>query len=234
VEQKKSRDLLNLEIREEPITSMPMLGEVSIAFRIEKILEIIPPEQGLSGFLLRETSVADPYAKDYDQVTGDGPATWASKFDVSRWGLITARRDGSLIGGAAIAYRTPNLQMLDDRNDLSAIWDIRVQPESRGAGIGSRLFRACEDWARNRGCAQLVIETQNTNVPACLFYSAMGCKLGAINRYAYPALPNEIQLLWFKDLQSALAAVPGCASRRLRPRLPRAAPASPESSNKAN
>jgi hypothetical protein len=45
-----------------------------------------------------------------------------------------------------------------------------------------------------------VIETQNTNVPACHFYTARGCELGAINRFAYPTLPNEIQLLWYKDL----------------------------------
>ena len=27
-----------------------------------------------------------------------------------------------------------------------------------------------------------------------------GCKLGAINRMAYPQLPDEIQLLWYKEI----------------------------------
>lgn len=195
-----SRDLLKVEIREEPIAAMPTLVEVSIAFRVEQILEPIESERGLSGFPLRETSVDHPYVKDYDQVSGDGPASWADNFDVSRWGLITARRNGVLIAGAVIASRTPGLDILQGRDDLAAVWDIRVQPESRGAGIGSLLFSACEDWARTRRCTQLVIETQNTNVPACKFYYAMGCMLGAINRNAYPALPHEIQLFWFKDL----------------------------------
>jgi len=180
-----------------------MLSEVSIAFAVEKILDITQPEGGLSGFLLQERALEKPYIKDYDKVSGDGPATVGRKFDVSRWGLITARSDGSLIGGAVIAYGSGSLSQLEGRADLSAIWDIRVHPDSRGAGIGSRLFRASEDWARNRRCTQLVIETQNTNVPACRFYSAMGCNLGAINLYAYGTRPDEAQLLWFKDLQSA-------------------------------
>jgi ribosomal protein S18 acetylase RimI-like enzyme len=190
----------DIQIREEPIGSVPTLAAISIAFRVSRILDIVDSEAGTIGLVLREGANEDPYVKDYDEVSGDGPTKWSTRFDVSRWGLITARRDGSLIGGAVIAYRTPNLYMLEGRNDLSAIWDIRVQPESRGAGIGSRLFRASEDWARNRRCTQLVIETQNTNVPACHFYSAMGCQLGAMNRYAYPALPHEVQILWFKDL----------------------------------
>jgi hypothetical protein len=28
----------------------------------------------------------------------------------------------------------------------------------------------------------------------------MGCRLGAINCRAYPELPDEAQLLWFKNL----------------------------------
>jgi hypothetical protein len=30
-----------------------------------------------------------------------------------------------------------------------------------------------------------------------------GCVLGAIHRFAYPELPNETQLLWYKNLQTA-------------------------------
>lgn len=46
----------------------------------------------------------------------------------------------------------------------------------------------------------MVVETQSTNVPACRFYARQGCTLGAIHRFAYPALPHEVQLLWDRDL----------------------------------
>jgi GNAT superfamily N-acetyltransferase len=67
-------------------------------------------------------------------------------------------------------------------------------------GIGSVLFRAAGDWAGARGCRWLKIETQNINLPACRFYQKMGCTLGAIDRFAYPGQPDEVQLLWWKAL----------------------------------
>ena len=44
------------------------------------------------------------------------------------------------------------------------------------------------------------VETQNTNVPACRFYSRMGCKLAAIDRFAYANPLGEAQLIWIKEL----------------------------------
>ena len=44
------------------------------------------------------------------------------------------------------------------------------------------------------------IETQNTNVRACRFYERQGCQLRAVHHAVYPELPEEIQLLWYKDL----------------------------------
>jgi hypothetical protein len=31
----------------------------------------------------------------------------------------------------------------------------------------------------------------------------MGCTLGAIDRFAYPEWPGEVQLLWWKALEAA-------------------------------
>ena len=99
-----------------------------------------------------------------------------------------------------IAGQTPGLHMLGGRDDVAVLWDIRVSPRERGAGIGSALFRAAGDWARARGCRWLKIETQNVNVSACRFYQKMGCTLGAIDRFAYPGQPAEVQLLWWRAL----------------------------------
>jgi streptothricin acetyltransferase len=49
----------------------------------------------------------------------------------------------------------------------------------------------------------LKVETQNINAAACHFYARQGCTLGGINRFAYPLLPLEVQLLWYKDLIDA-------------------------------
>ena len=90
--------------------------------------------------------------------------------------------------------------MLEGRSDLAVLWDLRVSPEWRGRGVGTRLFQAAEDWARRRGKAELKIEAQNINPAATRFYARMGCELRSVNADAYPMLPDEVQLLFYKRL----------------------------------
>jgi GNAT superfamily N-acetyltransferase len=138
--------------------------------------------------------------KDYDAVEEESPAHWPDRFDMSNWGLFAAWADGRRIGGATVAFNTPDVDMLEGRKDLAVLWDIRVSPEVQGQGIGSALFKAVEAWAIARGCRQLKVETQNINVRACIFYERHGCELAAVNRLAYPEFPNEVQLFWYKNL----------------------------------
>jgi ribosomal protein S18 acetylase RimI-like enzyme len=191
---------VSVDIREEALTLTTLEGHaaIPIAFVVDRILTVTLIDDGLGGMLLTETVVDDPYVKDYD-VT-DEPASWPGRFDISNWGLVCARRDGARAGGAAIAFDTPGLGMAGARNNAAVLWDIRVSPGERCAGIGSALFRAAGNWARARGCEWLAMETQNVNVAACHFYQKMGCTLGAIDRFAYPGLPGEVQLLWWKAL----------------------------------
>jgi ribosomal protein S18 acetylase RimI-like enzyme len=193
---------MSLEVRQEAVTP-GTLGEhagISIAFEVDQVLEVVLADGGLGGMSLTETRVADPYVKDYDAIEGEGPTRWAGRFDLSNWGLLSAWRGGTRVGGAVVAFRTPDVRMLGGRDDVAVLWDIRVAPELRGAGVGSALFRAAEGWAAARGSDWLKIETQNVNTAACRFYQKMGCTLGAIDRFAYPGLPDEVQLLWWKAL----------------------------------
>ncbi len=121
--------------------------------------------------------------------------------DTTHWGVLSAFDNAQRIGGAVVAWKTPGiLYMLENRDDQAALWDIRIHPDHRGQGVGTLLFSGAADWARDKGCRLLKIETQNNNVSACRFYERQGCNLGAINRYAYPDLPEEIQLLWCLEL----------------------------------
>jgi GNAT superfamily N-acetyltransferase len=93
--------------------------------------------------------------------------------------------------------------MLEGREDLSVLWDIRVRPDKRGNGIGEALFNTALEWSLLRGCRQMKIEPQNINTAACHFYTKMGCELGTIHRFAYmqdPNLTHEVMLNWFIDL----------------------------------
>ena len=191
---------MRVEVSEEPMTALEEYASIPIAFEVGSILDVRPAGNGPCEFVLTERHLDLPYVKDYDSINGEGPTQWARQFDLSSWGLFTARAGGRLVGGAVVAFSTPGLVMLEGRYDLAVLWDLRVSPEARGQGVGSALFRAADGWARARGCGQLKVETQNINVAACRFYARQGCVLRAVNHRAYPGLAEEVQLLWYKDL----------------------------------
>jgi GNAT superfamily N-acetyltransferase len=187
---------VSAQIREQPIEELARHGDVRMAYTVDRVLELSAVDDGLGGFSFTESVVAVPWVNEID----DAPKSWATEFDVSRWGLLGAYDGTRRIGGAVIAFDTDGVRMLEGRRDLAVLWDLRVEAAARSRGIGTQLFRASESWARPRGCRQLKIETQNVNVPACRFYRRMGCTLGVIDRFAYPDFPEQIAMLWYKDL----------------------------------
>jgi len=190
---------LAIEVVEESVAALPEYEKVPIAFRVESRFVVTPIDGGLGGLRFVETPVA-PYIKDYDANEGARPSQWPSRFDMSHWGMISAFKGRQRVGGAAVAWKTPELDMLDGGEELVCLWDLRVHPDHRKEGIGHQLFKYVVSWGLERQCRRLVVETQDINVPACRFYARQGCELRAINQYAYSEALNEVQLLWYRDL----------------------------------
>jgi len=190
---------MTVRIAHETAESLPEYARIPIAFRVETVYRLQNSDNGSIGFLLVEAPV-ESYVKDYDAIPGEGPLHWRKQWDLSNWGFLAAYDADRRAGGAAVAWKTEGMRDLRGRDEIAALWDIRVHPDYRGSGIGSKLFSNAVEWAQARGCRALRIETQNINVPACRFYARQGCELGAIDRFAYAPELNEIQLTWYKML----------------------------------
>lgn len=188
-----------ISVVEEPAAGLAEYGTVPIAFWVRSRFRVEPVRGGLGGLALVEEQVA-PYLKDYDGFRGEGPSGWSDTFDLSRWAILSAFEGPRRVGGAVVAWNTPAVHMLEGRDDLAVLWDLRVHPEHRGLGIGRQLFDSAVTWARGRRCRRFKVETQNVNVPACRFYAGRGCELGATNSHAYGDASDEVQLLWYMDL----------------------------------
>lgn len=191
-----------IEIREIGPERLVEYARIPIAFEVRAVLRV---ESLDLGFRLVEEPVPEPYTRDYD--ASDDPdgrvLNWPKHLNVSKWGFFIVSRDGDDVGAATVAVHTPAVHMLEDHSDLAVLWDIRVRTEMRRHGVGTALFRYAADWARSKGCRQMKVETQNTNVPACRLYGAQGCVLGGINRFGHAACPaaaHETMLLWYLDL----------------------------------
>lgn len=129
-----------MRITEELITGLGLHGEVPIALLVEHVLDVALVEEGLGGVVMSERPVEVPWVKDYDAIDGERPTRWATRFDVTNWGLISAHDAGRRVGGAVVAFDTARVSMLEGRCDLAVLWDIRVHPASRSSGIGHCCF----------------------------------------------------------------------------------------------
>lgn len=196
---------MSITIQEIGPDRFPHYGQIPSRFEVQSILRVEVTEGWPGGFRLVEERIGLPFVRDHDGHSEDNPARWASRFDVSRWGILLATGEAGLpLAGAAIAVEPPIFPMARfQRSDLAALWDIRVHPQHRRQGIGSQLFGAAAGWARRRGYGQLGIETDSSNVAACRFYTRQGCELGAIHRFGYAGVPEVApyaMLLWYLDL----------------------------------
>lgn len=173
---------------------IPMVVHVRREYRMERAAN------GSSGWLLREVPVP-PYDKDLGVY--ERAVEYADRFDITHWGFYMAFDGDRPVGGCTLASRTPGVDMLEGRDDLCVLWDLRVADGYRRQGIGQALFDRGVRWAKAQGLRQMKIESQHNNVPAGRFYQKQGARLGAVNAHAYdgtPALRAEIQLLWYLDL----------------------------------
>jgi GNAT superfamily N-acetyltransferase len=191
---------LDVTVAEETLFSLGAYAKISIAYDVSEVIRLDPSPALTEGSELRTQSVALPFRKDYDAIPGNDPLSWPARFDPSRLILLAAFIDGVRVGGAAVLTETSLMDHGDSPADVATLLDLRVDPAFRGRRVASVLLSEAERVAWGRGARLLEVETQDINVPACRLYARRGFRLCAVNRDAYPSLPEEVQLLWVKRI----------------------------------
>ena len=184
---------MTLRVIEEGPEALEAYATVPIRFMVGVRYLVSSPKDGTGEIALTEELVHPSYEYDYDLF--DHPTCWR-QWDLSSWGFLAAFDGTTRVGGAAIAFRTPGLELLAGRDDLASLWDIRVRHGCRGNGTGALLFAAAKAWAWKHGAREMKIETQDINVPACRFYAKQGCRLAVAIPGAYERHPHQVQLFW--------------------------------------
>jgi GNAT superfamily N-acetyltransferase len=186
----------NINIIEESASELLKYGEVSIALQVKTEFKIELLLNGLGGMIFKEVAVEKPYCLDYDADKGEGPDRWLKMWNLENWRIISAYEGNKRIGGAVLAFNTPGVNMLEGRDDIAVVWDIRIDAAHRDKGVGTAIFKKCIEWSKQRGCKRIKVETQNINVNACKFYMKQGASIGSVDRYAYKDKPGVTQLIW--------------------------------------
>ena len=189
-----------VEVRAVEMFDAPALHALDYSFETDRIFTLhvrgyfeqgdgqtpIAGQSALS-FELRETPVDLPLYKDlraYKRTLEAVEARLAS----SQGGYV-ALANGQVAGVV--------LLNVEEWRSVARIEDIIVGRLFRRYGIGSLLLNCASDWARNRGCRAILLETQNINYPAIRFYLRNGLEVWSISQHHYPPGPDEHEVAIF-------------------------------------
>lgn len=121
-------------------------------------------------FILELVSLAEPYVKHFDPSEEDIQHCQ----EALRAGWSMGAFDGE--EPVAVAIAEP-----EGWNDTLRVWEFHVAECYRGRGIGRQLMDRLAERARPAGLRSMVVETQNTNVPAIRFYRKAGFAIEGID-----------------------------------------------------
>ncbi len=191
---------VQVELRAVERADAPALHRLDYSFETDRIYAlhvygnlVQPIEQRIQhgntalAFELRETVVDLPLYKDYREF---GPTLEAVEARIASVdGGYVALVDGEVAGVILLS--------LEEWRSLTRIEDVIVGRQFRRYGIGSLLLNCACDWARNRGCWAILLETQNVNYPAIQFYLRNGLEVWGISQHYYPPGPVEHEVAVF-------------------------------------
>jgi GNAT superfamily N-acetyltransferase len=63
------------------------------------------------------------------------------------------------------------------RHDVASLHQFAVEPALHGNGIGTRLIRWAEDWARAEGFVELALDTAGSAAHLVAYYTARGFRV---------------------------------------------------------
>jgi len=181
-------------------TYFKMYDEVPMVVHVNTVLAPRKLNNGLGGIIFDEINV-EPYIRD---IAYDAACDFSKEFDISNWAFFMAFDGDKPVGAVTAVSKTKEVRMLDNRDDLCVLWDIRVDDAYKNMGVGTELFKRVIEWSRKNGLKQIKIECQTNNVPACKFYAKQGAVLREYDEYAcvdfHDVREHEIEVIWYLDL----------------------------------
>lgn len=174
---------------------IPNLPQIRPTYTSPTILGLDKSGDGLEiGWRLVERVLPQPFDKgtlyDFDEVAQAEIRARLARPDETYQRLAVDEETERLIGLLEVEIQV--------WNDTAMLWNLMIDLAYRGQGLGRRLWHRAVEFAQQAEVRALMIETQNTNVPACKFYARMGCQLIGINElyYTNDGLNTEIALFW--------------------------------------
>lgn len=159
------------------------LNRCDNSFTVDSKL-VLHIENGIPSFTIINVP---PYTKQYPRSETNDAGYLAQ----SDRGIFLAYVDRQLAG---------QIVLFKNWNGYAYLDDLAVDRAFRRQGVGRALMQQALTWAKARHLPGIMLETQNINVAACLFYQRCGFVLGGFDRCLYQGIDpgtEEIALYWY-------------------------------------
>ncbi|MFL5626891.1 MAG: GNAT family N-acetyltransferase [Ktedonobacteraceae bacterium] len=199
-------DIPHIDVRSVRLSDATALHKLDYSFETDRIYTLrvqgrlaqgdtasrLPGKPALA-FELLETSIDPPLYKSYQEFEGNLASVEAKLTCVHGGYIALANEEAAGV-----------ILLNAGERAVARIENLIVSRHFRRYGIGSLLLSCAADWARNRGCWAIVLETQNVNYPAIQFYLRNGLEVWSISQNFYPPGPDEHEVAIFmgKKLRS--------------------------------
>lgn len=82
------------------------------------------------------------------------------------------------------------------------LYDLKVNQNCQGQGVGAALIEKAKDVAREKGYRGIYAQGQDNNLSACLFYLKRGFRIGGLDTDVYKGTSQEgkADILFYQDI----------------------------------
>lgn len=133
------------------------------------MITLRPPAPGDLGWIVQRHGALYAAEEGWDHrfegVVAGVVADYVKTHDPAREACWIAEHEGRKVGSIMLARET---------DTVGRLRLLLVEPSARGLGVGEALIRACLDFARAAGYAEVVLWTQSNLLPARRLYARAG------------------------------------------------------------
>ncbi len=160
-------------IRPLALEDVVRLPEIDTSFISDAVLQVEKTEDGLGvSWRLAELPLSKPSKRGWNDAWGEETAQIIKWLENERGIHLLAERSGRPVGLLNVEP--------EDWNQTARVWNILVDRDHRGCGLGRTFIERAVAWARERGFRALWLEAQNDNINACRFYKHVGFYISGI------------------------------------------------------
>jgi len=185
-----------MEYRPLTLVCIPRLQEIRADYVSDRYLRVIKTGEKLEvGFALQVEELEEPFRSQGLSIIREKDKELIKSHMDGQSLQLVVEEDRRLMGLLDV--------QIESWRRVARVWNLLIDEEYRRQGIGTELMKKAKEFAREKDCRAMTVETQTTNWPALNFYLKMGFQICAVDDHFYTNHDlerKEVALFLYQEL----------------------------------